>query len=217
MKTLHDNLSLVLFLFSLTCLLAPPSTARPAVEPPSGSMSAPKPPQSLQGLWTPDSHGRNTRAFYSTNRATLIEKRTPPTFSYSIIQMKMMTFTTIGYITPIASAARALEDFYSSIAIKAGGVWAANPRLEHFSIQEGNFELSFESIGDAIPWPFVKRMAEKLWESACLGMAQLFDVVYADDAGQVLVSISLRLTDGGSSSGSDTQYREGSVPSITSP
>lgn len=78
--------------------------------------------------------------------------------------------------------------------------------------------MSFSSIGDAIPWPFVKGIAERLWECACLGMADLFDVIYIDEAGQVIVNISLRLADSsGSSSGSGTEFREGSVPSVTSP
>ena len=59
-------------------------------------------------------------------------------------------------------------------------------------------------------------MADKLWECACLGLTDLFDAVFMDDDGQVGVSISLRLSDGSSSS-SGTDFREGSVPSVTSP
>lgn len=146
-----------------------------------------------------------------------MEKRTPPGYDPTKIRMNMMTFTRVGLITPIVSAARALEEFYSSIAIRAAGAWTAEPVSENFSIQEGNFRLTFSSIGDPIPWTFVKDMAEKLWESACLGMADLFDVMYMDDAGQIAVSISLRLADGASSSSSGTDFREGSVPSVTSP
>ena len=72
-------------------------------------------------------------------------------------------------------------------------------------------------MGDSIPWEFVKKIADKLWECACMGKSDLFDVIYVDDAGQILVSISLRLADGGSSSDSGTEFREGSVPSVTSP
>lgn len=128
----------------------------------------------------------------------------------------MMSFTTVSLLMPVATAARALEAFYSAIAIKAAGLWAAEPQLENFSIQEGEFRLTFSSIGDSIPWTLVKEIAERLWQCACLGMAQLFDVMYMDDAGSVAVSISLRLVDDSSSS-SGSQYREGSVPSITSP
>ena len=73
-------------------------------------------------------------------------------------------------------------------------------------------------MGDPIPWDFVKTLADRLWHCASLGFTNLFDAIYMDDLGQVAVSISLRLTDGSSSS-SDTEFqlREGSVPSVTSP
>lgn len=216
MDIFHNTLAL--FLYSLICLLplVTLSTARPKTEPPSGYFSIPKPPL-LQDVRDPRNHGRDTRALFSRARASLFEKRTPPSFTTPFsIKMRMMTFTTVGLITPVASAARALEDFYSSIAIKAAGAWQAEPQRDNFAIQEGNFYLAFSCIGDSIPWSFVHSMAEKLWECACLGMTELFDVIYMDDSGQISVSISLRLVDGGSSS-SSTDFREGSVPSVTSP
>lgn len=216
MNTFHNTLAL--FLFPLICLLPliTLSTARPSVKPPSGFFPISQPAQS-QSVWTPRSHGRDTRALSSMVRASLSEKRTPPGFDSPVtVKIKMMTYTTVGLITPVASAARALEDFYSSIAIKAGGVWQTEPTTDNFSIEEGNFRLGFSAIGDTIPWSFVKAMAERLWETACLGLTDLFDIIYMDDAGQIAVSVSLRLADGGSSS-SGTDYREGSVPSVTSP
>ena len=77
----------------------------------------------------------------------------------------------------------------------------------------------FSSMGDSIPWDVVKMLAERLWYCASLGFTNLFDAVYMDDLGQVALSLSLRLTDASSSS-SDTEFqlREGSVPSVgTSP
>ncbi len=216
MTRFHDILALFLFPLIYLLPLFTVSTARPSGEPPSGFFSILQPAQ-LQSVWTPRNHGRNTRAASSRIRASLSEKRTPPGFTSPVtIQMRMMAFTTTGLIAPIASAARALEDFYSSIAINAAGPWQAEPRSESFSIQQGNFRLAFRSTGDAIPWDFVKTMAERLWESACLGMSNLFEATYMDDAGQVIVSIALRLAEDGSSS-SGTYYREGSVESVTSP
>lgn len=75
--------------------------------------------------------------------------------------------------------------------------------------------MRFYSIGDTIPWSFVKQIADRLWECAALGMTDLFDVAYIDDVGEIAVSVSLRLADSSSSSG--TEFREGSVPSVTSP
>ena len=216
MNTFHNTLAL--FLFPLIWLLpiVTHSTARPGVKPPSGFFPISQPAQS-QSVWIPRSDGRNTRALSSGIRASLSEKRAPPGFSYPVtVQMKMLTYTTVGLITPVTSAAKALEEFYSSIAIKAGEAWQTQPETNNFSIDEGNFRLGFSCTGDTIPWDFVKTIAERLWESACMGLANLFDVIYMDDAGRIAVSVSLRLAEGGSSS-SGTDYREGSVPSVTSP
>lgn len=209
--------ALHLFLFSLTCLipLVAHSTARPTIVPTSGFFPTPKTPQ-LQGVWNPRSPTRNTRMLSPRVEANVFEKRTPPGFtSPAVVKMKMITYQTVGMITPIASAAKALEDFYSSIAVKAAGAWEAEPTTDNFAIEEGGFRLAFTSMGDTIPWSFVKTFADRLWESACLGLTSLFDVMYMDDAGQVAVSISLRLIEGSSSD--STEYREGSVPSVTSP
>ena len=132
--------------------------------------------------------------------------------------MKMFKYTALGSILPIVSAARALEEFYSSIVERAAGPWQLVPQTEFFSIQEGNFSLMFASMGDTIPWDFVKDLAEKLLLSARLGMANMFDVLYMDDTGQIAVNIALRLVDeSGSFSSSGSDYREGSVPSVVSP
>lgn len=206
---------LALSLFSLICLLSivPVSTARSITEPSVGLPPAP----GLQNAWTPRSLKWETPAL-SRFRTGPLGRRTPPGLAYPVIKMKMMTYTTVGLITPVISAARALEDFYSSIAIKAAGVWQAEPRTDHFSIEDGPFRLTFSSMGDSIPWDFVQTFAERLWRCASLGLTNVFDAMFMDDLGQAAVSISLRLIDGSSSS-SDTvfQMREGSVPSVTSP
>ena len=150
-------------------------------------------------------------------------KRTPPgSTSPSVFRLKLITYQTLGLITPIAGAARALEEFYSSIAVKAAGVWQGEPRQYEFAILQGDFRLSFKSLGDAIPWSFVQEMAERGWECASRGLTDVFEVIYMDEAAQIAVSVSLGLVDGsstgsGSGSGSGSDYREGSVPSVTSP
>ena len=82
--------------------------------------------------------------------------------------------------------------------------------------------LEFKCIGDSIPWSFVKEMADRLWEIACLGATDLFEAVYQDGAGKIAVAVSLKLLEGDSSSASvdsefSASYREGSVPSVGSP
>lgn len=206
---------LALYLFSSICLLPLISllNARPTVEPPSVSFRVHKQPQ-LQGAWT---HERNVRALSSSTKANLPEKRTPPGLTSPVVKMNMIKYTALSCLTPITSAARALEDFYSSIATRAAGPWQLEPRVTEFSIQEGNFALFFASLGDTIPWNFVKDMADKLWETACLGLTTLFDAMYMDDTGQIAVSVSMRIMDAdGSLSSSSSDYREGSVPSVGS-
>ena len=130
----------------------------------------------------------------------------------------MVTFQTVTVLTPITGAAQFLEDFYSRIAALAAGPWQALPQRESFSLQEGPFQLVFNCMGDTIPWSFVKEMADRLWETTRMGIAEFFDSIYMDDAGKIAVAISLKFADpNSSSSSSDTDYREGSVPSVGSP
>ncbi len=147
----------------------------------------------------------------------MLEKRIPPRFSPNV-QMKMMSFKSVAALLPVTEAARYLEEFYSSIATNAAGAWRASPQEYSYLIQQGPFSLLFTSMGDTIPWNFVREMAERLWTCASAGMAELFEVVYMDDAGQVSCAVSLTLLDAEGSSGSaGTDYREGSVPSVGTP
>lgn len=217
MNAFHNILALLLF--SLVCLLPilTVSTARSTTGPPADYFPIPK-PRNLQGAWIPRSHGREASALSSRFSTDSLRQRTPPGFTPTVVRMRMIKFTRAGLITPVVTAAKALEDFYSSIAIRAAGVWQTEPQSDSLSIEDGPFRLTFASIGDTIPWDVVKNMADRLWHCAALGFSDLFDAIYMDDTGQVAVSISLRLTDGSSSS-SDTgsQFREGSVPSVISP
>lgn len=207
------------FLFSLVCSVPfiGISTARPNVDSSDGIPQFSQPVRT-QGVRTPRSHGRNTRALPARVGTSSFQKRMDPSSNLGIITLKRLKFQSLGMILPVTTAARVLEDFYSSIALKAAGDWQALPRRYDINIQEGHFSLTLASIGDAIPWDFVKALANQLWECAALGIAELFDLVYMNDAGNVAVSISLRLLDGeGSSSDSNTNFREGSVPSVGSP
>lgn len=211
-----------LFLLSLVYILPlmRVSTARQTVEPPSEGLAIPHPPLS-QGVWTPRSHRRNGGNIPALPRrldASMIEQRTNPRLSSAKVQMRMVTFKTVVAMAPFTDAARFLETFYSSIAINAAGAWQALPQRNAFRIFEGPFALSFTCVGDSIPWSFVKDMADRLWECACLGMSQLFEAVFMTDARDIAVAVSLTLMEGdGSSQSSSTDYREGSVPSVGSP
>lgn len=212
-----------LVLFLLLCLLTlfRLSTARPTVEPPGDYFQVPKSPLS-QGAWTLHNHERNARSLSLSARANSFQQRTPPSLTTPMVPVvfktKLLTFSSTLLIEPIASAAKALEEFYSYIAFNAGSTWQTLPRRYQFNIEWGTFQLVFSSMGDTIPWDFVQEMAERLLTCARMGMSALFDAVYGDQAGQIGVAISLRLMGGvisGDSSGTD--YREGSVPSVGSP
>ena len=130
----------------------------------------------------------------------------------------MLRFAKAGLVTPVVAAAKAMEGFYYSVATKAAGEWRATPELAQVIIQEGKLQLSFLCTGDTIPWMFVKNTAMRLYEAATMGFTDLFEAIYMDQAGTVAVTVTVRITDALSSSdGSTSDYREGSVPSVSFP
>lgn len=132
------------------------------------------------------------------------------------LKLNMFHFQSIRPVVPIQKASKFLEEFYAQIAVSAGGVWSQLPRRHTFSIREGNFELSFNSIGDSIPWEVVKDFAERLWECAIFGLTDLFEAAFSDSTGQIGLKVSMALIDSSLSSEGD-DFREGSVPSVTGP
>lgn len=81
------------------------------------------------------------------------------------------------------------------------------------------------ALGDTIPWEFVQRFAVNGWQFAARGFTDLFDIMYQNADGTILVNVSLRLlnqalTEPASGSGDSAQtaedWREGSVPSVGS-
>ena len=219
MNTFHNTWTL--FLLSFLCLLSAVtlSTARPTLEQISESLSILGPRQ-LQTGWFRRSPETSVRALSAMVIPHSSEKRTPPSFSFQPhpvkAKMRQIAFTSMGMLTPVATAAQALQEFYRNIAINAGSIWKTEPLRDTFSIVEGSFRLSFTSMGDTIPWEFVEQIAERLWCAASRGLTDLFDVIYTHETQQIAVMISMRIAEDSSSS-SDTDYREGSVPSVTSP
>ena len=133
--------------------------------------------------------------------------------------MRMTSFQSFAAMVPLDKPQKILEDFFLEIAKKAEpwDIWGSSTPRSSFTVNYGLFRLSFDAIGDTIPWSFVKEIADRLWEIACMGMTELFTLVYINDEGSIGVQITLSLieesidsTSGGSSSSYD---REGSVPS----
>ena len=212
---------LALLLYPLICLplLATLSTANPIVQPPSPLFQISQSP-SLQNTRNPRRPGR-TDLPLSGVKPDLLEKRVPPVPLFNDphpARLNLFHFQKIGLLTPVVSAAKAMEGFYHSVAAKAAGEWQATPTLAQVIIQEGKLQLSFLCTGDTIPWNFVKNTAMRLYEAATLGFTDLFEAIYMDEAGTVVVSVAVKITDALSSSGGSTSdYREGSVPSVSFP
>ena len=125
-------------------------------------------------------------------------------------------FGHIVCLAPITQAAKFLEGFFSDIAINAGGEWSTLPERSVFAIEEGSFRLSFNCIGDTIPWSFVKEIGNRLWEVAAMGGIHLFEGVFADEAATIAVQVTLSIIEDSAGSNSGQDWREGSVPSLNS-
>ena len=126
-----------------------------------------------------------------------LQSRMMPTIptSPSRIIMRAMRFHSFDLLTPIASAALALEDFYSQLAIKASTVWSTEPEQPAFSFRMGAFKLSFRCQGDTIPWHFVKEFAEIMWELACHQCTEVFEIIYTDQLQRIFVTIWLEIVE----------------------
>lgn len=122
---------------------------------------------------------------------------------------------------PVVVAAKAMKEFYYKIAAQAAGEWQALPTLAEVIIQEGKLQLSIICTGDTIPWNFVKDIALRLYEAATMGFTDLFEAIYVDGPGTIGVTVTMRVAEealsGSSSGGTTSDYREGSVPSVSFP
>ena len=217
MRMFHSTTPL--FLLYIICLssLMGILTARATTKSTSQFLSNPE-PAPLQGVWKPRSRGGDSRVGTNIFEKRMYRFGSPNTqFTTSL---KAFKINGLAMILPVADAARYLEEFYSSIAIKASTEWQSRPEEYSYNFVQGAFQLSFASIGEPIPWSFVKGVANMLWEVACTGFAEFFDAYYKDDTGSIYATVSLRFVEGGGgpSSGwsATSDFREGSVPSVGS-
>ena len=206
-------LCLSILAFILLCTI---STALPK----SGILGPPTRYSSGQSLVdrNPRIHGSHPPVA-SSNIPRGMSHRRMYRFSESRIVMQMVQYQTVCAIAPVEHAAKWLEEFYTSVAHLAATEWTTTPETDNFAIALGHFRLSFNSIGDTIPWAFVRKTADMLLRTAVAGFAELFEIVYSTQSGEIGVRIVLDLVDdtGGSSSGDNEFWREGSVPSVNGP
>ena len=181
-------------------------TQTPSLSPMSSSRS---------GLHSIDTLPEQGLAPYKASAGS-IHKRMMPNFPGNTGQVYRVKFTSFGLITPLAIAARALEEFYVEVAVKASTIWATLPQRQAMNLQLGHFRLNFLCVGDTIPWTFVKKIADNLWEAACRQLTDLFEVIYMDSSQKIAVKVWLEIVEHSSGESNDG-VREGSVPSVTSP
>ena len=215
--TLSQSLFLALILFLAM------SDARPSVAPFKNSMSY---EQEHRLLLPASSHSVTSSAEKhppvapsAFPRKRMMPDKSPGQSSTYRTMMHQIQFTTITTMFPVRTAAQFLAQFFAGIAIRSreGGVWSGLPQKTELGIEEGNFRLSFRCVGDTIPWNFIKDMADLLWETAVLGVTDLFEAVYTNPQGTIGVSVMLSIIENSSGGGSNSPNgREGSVPSITS-
>ncbi|KAL8758760.1 MAG: hypothetical protein Q9199_001235 [Rusavskia elegans] len=145
------------------------------------------------------------------------------------------SFKAVATIAPVREAAAALEDFFMDLYEAVQTTWSNQPRHRTVVYDNNGFSLLITAMGDTIPWEFVQQLALNGWTFAARGFTDLFDVMYANANGNIMVSVSLRLLDHalpgsepGTGSGESSQtgwaggadgsgdWREGSVPSVGS-
>ncbi|CAL8577140.1 hypothetical protein XPA_002985 [Xanthoria parietina] len=135
------------------------------------------------------------------------------------------TFKNLGAIVPVQQAAAAMESFFQQLVFNVQNLWSGQPRHETIQYDNHGFRLTITAMGDTIPWEFVQHTAFNGLELAARGFTELFDIMYANADGNILVAVSLRLLEhtlpsgsgessqtGGADPGRD--WREGSVPSV---
>jgi len=107
-------------------------------------------------------------------------------------------FQLLAMITPIRMASLYLEDFYNNIALKIEtGYWnAVSPR--HFvTFERWNFQLTFFSYAETVPWDFIQNFVIEVSEYAAKGFTSSYEATFGamKATGEVYISVTLRLLD----------------------
>ncbi|KAL8820182.1 MAG: hypothetical protein Q9223_001541 [Gallowayella weberi] len=148
-------------------------------------------------------------------------------FNKPILGMQKVMYTAFASITPLPQVIRRLEELYINIIEACMDEWAKTPRMPGFYFSDDVFAFAMSCQGGVIPWEFVQEVADMLWESTARGSTALFAMVYSSPNRDVLIKISLTLMQHqleaasgqpgtGTGGSTDTNWREGSVPSVGS-
>ncbi|KAL9628409.1 MAG: hypothetical protein Q9204_005903 [Flavoplaca sp. TL-2023a] len=135
------------------------------------------------------------------------------------------SFRNFVTIVPVEEAAAALKEFFLKVYESGLLAQSSRPRQGTITFQSHGFTLMITALGDTIPWEFVQKFAVNGWNFAARGFTDLFDIMYRNADGTIIVNVSLRLLnhalpEAASGSGESSQtaedWREGSVPSVGS-
>ena len=134
--------------------------------------------------------------------------------------VKMYSYIKHRPIVPVVKAAPFCMEVFKDLYEQAGQAWKRLvPEKQYFEFHSGNFAVSFNCVGDTIPWQFVQEIADRLWTAAAMGLTELFEAIYIDErnpTNRFAVKVVMSIVDSSLSS-SDDDFREGSVPSVTGP
>ena len=130
-------------------------------------------------------------------------------FKRSTQHLSPVNFKHLAMITPVTLAARFLEDFYDLIALKIEtGVWASEGPLHFIAFTRWNFQLSFFSYAEAVPWDFIQNFAIEMSDYAAKGFTTAFEATFGANraSGQVYVSVILKLMDTARENGNGAMF-----------
>ena len=145
-------------------------------------------PAAVNSALSPTARGLLSHAHKLRNRHLSITKR--GTAEFSPIQ-----FQHLAMITPVRIAALYLEDFYDTIAMRIEtGFWTAQDPLHYITFQQWNFQLSFYSYAQAVPWDFIQNFVIDMSDYAAKGFTSEYNARFGAEtaAGQILINVWFR-------------------------
>lgn len=107
-------------------------------------------------------------------------------------------FQLLAMITPISMASLYLEDFYDNIALKIEtGYWNAVSPRHLVTFERWNFQLTFFSYAETVPWDFIQNFVIEMSEYAAKGFTSSYEATFGamKATGEVYISVTLRLLD----------------------
>lgn len=126
------------------------------------------------------------------------------TRTFPIFDLRSIKFRALSFLTPTMVAAQYLEDFYDLIALKIEtGFWGNQGPLHYVTFERWNFQLSFSSYAQAVPWDFIYNLALEMSDYAQKGFTPIFEQTFAAEtpAGHVYVNVVFKLLEGEGISG----------------